>query len=115
MASLEGNAQKTQRVEDEASKIISQVAIATKDDKLRRELYPGIDANETGFLKVSDLHSLYWEESGNSAGQVNFRASESYGSINCPRPQTKVFPLMSFIPKKLQRGKFVNGFHVKGV
>jgi len=33
-----------------------------------RELYPPIEPNTTGMLKVSDLHTCYWEESGNPAG-----------------------------------------------
>ncbi|GBG60540.1 hypothetical protein CBR_g8564 [Chara braunii] len=35
----------------------------------RKELYPPIEPNVTGYLKVSDLHSLYWEESGNPQGK----------------------------------------------
>lgn len=31
-------------------------------------LYPEIASNKSGHLKVSDLHSLYWEESGNPDG-----------------------------------------------
>ena len=31
-------------------------------------LYPEIDAHTTGFLKVSDLHTIAWEQSGNSSG-----------------------------------------------
>jgi len=33
-----------------------------------RELYAPIEPNTTGMLKVSDLHTCYWEESGNPAG-----------------------------------------------
>ncbi|KAF9159932.1 hypothetical protein DFQ26_006032 [Actinomortierella ambigua] len=32
-------------------------------------LYPHIEAYNTGFLKVSDLHTIYYEESGNPNGQ----------------------------------------------
>ena len=31
-------------------------------------LYPAVEANKTGMLKVSDLHTVYWEESGNATG-----------------------------------------------
>jgi proline iminopeptidase len=34
-----------------------------------RELYPAIDAYKTDFLKVSDIHTIYFEESGNPNGQ----------------------------------------------
>ena len=30
--------------------------------------YPPIEAYETGFLQVSDLHNIYWEQSGNPSG-----------------------------------------------
>lgn len=32
------------------------------------KLYPPIEARRTGFLRVSDLHKIYWEESGNPQG-----------------------------------------------
>ncbi len=32
-------------------------------------LYPPIEANRTGMLKVSELHEIYWEESGNPDGK----------------------------------------------
>ena len=31
-------------------------------------LYPPIAATRTGMLPVDDLHTLYWEESGNAQG-----------------------------------------------
>ena len=31
-------------------------------------LYPDLEASKTGMLKVSDLHTVYWEECGNPAG-----------------------------------------------
>ena len=31
-------------------------------------LFPTIEARETGLLRVSDLHTIYWEESGNADG-----------------------------------------------
>ena len=32
------------------------------------ELYPEIQPYDTGFLKVSDLHTIYYEQSGNASG-----------------------------------------------
>jgi proline iminopeptidase len=32
-------------------------------------LYPPVEANKTGMLKVSEVHELYWEESGNPDGK----------------------------------------------
>ena len=34
-----------------------------------RTLYPPIDARRSGMLRVSDLHEIYWEESGNPHGK----------------------------------------------
>jgi proline iminopeptidase len=42
----------------------------SKEPRLRRELYPPIDCDDSGWLEVSELHSLYWEVSGNPAGQA---------------------------------------------
>ncbi len=35
----------------------------------RRKLYPALEANQTGRLRVSDVHEIYWEESGNPQGR----------------------------------------------
>lgn len=35
----------------------------------RRQLYPAIEPYDTGSLKVSDLHTLYYEQSGNPEGK----------------------------------------------
>ncbi len=35
----------------------------------RRQLYPEIDANRSGMLRVSEVHEIYWEESGNPNGK----------------------------------------------
>lgn len=34
-----------------------------------QDLFPTLEPRQTGFLKVSDIHSLYWEECGNPDGQ----------------------------------------------
>lgn len=36
-----------------------------------RNPYPPIEPYSTGFLKVSDLHTIYWEQSGNPTGHVS--------------------------------------------
>eukprot|EP00850_Spirogloea_muscicola_P015904 SM000125S26109 [mRNA] locus=s125:310146:313405:- [translate_table: standard] len=43
-------------------------AAEEKSPATRLELYPAIDPYRSGFLDVSDVHSLYWEESGNPTG-----------------------------------------------
>lgn len=37
----------------------------------RNNMYPYIEPYSTGFLKVSDLHTIYWEQSGNPIGHVS--------------------------------------------
>ncbi len=39
--------------------------------ELNRNLYPNIEPYSTGFLKVYDIHTLYWEQSGNPNGHVS--------------------------------------------
>ena len=34
-----------------------------------RDYYPEIEAYDTGFLKVDDVHSIYYEQSGNKEGK----------------------------------------------
>lgn len=34
-----------------------------------RTLYPNIEPNASGYLRVSDTHEIYWEESGNPQGK----------------------------------------------
>jgi proline iminopeptidase len=34
-----------------------------------RDFYPALEPNKQGFLKVSEIHNLYWEECGNPQGQ----------------------------------------------
>ena len=34
-----------------------------------RTLYPAITPNRSGYLRVSDTHEIYWEESGNANGK----------------------------------------------
>lgn len=41
----------------------------TSDIPARRTLYPEIEPNRTGRLRVSDLHEIYFEESGNPEGK----------------------------------------------
>lgn len=38
-------------------------------EELRRKLYPRLDARVTGRLRVSELHEIYYEESGNPDGK----------------------------------------------
>jgi proline iminopeptidase len=45
-------------------------SVTIENPKLRRTtLYPSIEPYKTGMLKVSDLHTLYYEECGNPNGK----------------------------------------------
>lgn len=44
--------------------------LGVKNSSVRADIYPPIEPYTTGSLPVSDLHTLYWEESGNPEGQV---------------------------------------------
>ncbi len=48
----------------------------------RRTFYPELDARRTGRLRVSDVHDLYWEESGNPNGKpvVFLHGGPGFGS-----------------------------------
>ncbi len=49
----------------------------------RRKLYPEIEPFDTGFLKVSDLHTLYYEQCGNPDGKpVVFLHGGPGGGVN---------------------------------
>ena len=37
--------------------------------KVQMELYPEIEPYESGFLRVSDLHEIYYEQCGNKSGK----------------------------------------------
>lgn len=41
--------------------------------EINRTLYSDIEPFDTGFLKVSDIHTIYYEQSGNPDGHVSFR------------------------------------------
>ncbi|XP_078437208.1 proline iminopeptidase [Wolffia australiana] len=43
-------------------------ADSTELSRLRTELYPPIEPYSFGFLKVSEVHTIYWEQSGNPNG-----------------------------------------------
>lgn len=40
--------------------------------EISRSLYPDIEPYNTGFLKVSEIHIIYYEQSGNPDGHVSF-------------------------------------------
>ena len=43
--------------------------------EFNRNLYPNLEPYSSGFLKVSDIHTIYWEQSGNPDGHVSCDSS----------------------------------------
>ena len=52
-----------------ARRLLSSLPVSMAVDEALRTLYPEIEARETGFLKVSDIHTVYYECSGNPDGK----------------------------------------------
>ena len=51
----------------------------------RRELYPAIEPYRQGYLRVSELHEIYYEESGNPAGKPAIFLHGGPGAGSDPR------------------------------
>ncbi|MEO1055938.1 MAG: prolyl aminopeptidase [Actinomycetota bacterium] len=51
----------------------------------RRTLYPEIEPNRSGMLTVSDVHDVYWEESGNPDGKPVVFLHGGPGGASHPR------------------------------
>lgn len=52
-------------------KLIDLMESGKELPELNRNLYPHIEPYSTGILKVSDIHTIYWEQSGNPTGHVS--------------------------------------------
>ncbi|MDB6084712.1 MAG: Proline iminopeptidase, partial [Gammaproteobacteria bacterium] len=48
---------------------LTRTAVAAAPAMQRRELYPAIEPYARGYLRVSELHEIYYEECGNPAGK----------------------------------------------
>ena len=63
----------------------SMAQLTAEEEKIPnpyRELYPPIEPYSSGFFKVSDLHTIYWEQSGNPSGYVSgFYLSKLFGCL----------------------------------
>lgn len=63
---------RVEHLDYKSEKSLSVEAMDSSEEipELNRNLYPDIEPFSTGFLKVSDIHSIYWEQSGNPNGHV---------------------------------------------
>lgn len=57
---------RSQKVDTQIEKHLNLVSM--ESSVLRKTLYPDIEPYSTGELKVSDVHTIYWEQSGNPDG-----------------------------------------------
>ncbi|KAK4708786.1 hypothetical protein R3W88_029711 [Solanum pinnatisectum] len=57
------------RAENLDCESVEQMDLKKEFPELKKDLYPSIEPYCTGFLKVSDLHTIYWEQSGNPNGR----------------------------------------------
>ncbi|CAN1141567.1 Proline iminopeptidase [Linum perenne] len=63
--------------------LLGEVMESGKNDPqdLNRSLYPALEPYDTGFLKVSDVHSIYYEQSGNPTGHVDIASCSQSSSF----------------------------------
>lgn len=59
------------RAQNLACESVEQMDLKKEFSELKKDLYPSIEPYSTGFLEVSDLHTIYWEQSGNPNGHVS--------------------------------------------
>jgi len=52
--------------------------------EVNRNLYSQIEPYSSGFLKVSDIHNIYWEQSGNPNGHVSYSPKAVRFMLHCP-------------------------------
>jgi len=67
-------------------------------------LFPNIDIREKGFLKVSDIHNIYWERSGNPDGKKILVVHGGPGGGSQPRYRRYFNPKKFDIIQFDQRG-----------
>lgn len=72
--------------------------------KTMASMYPDIEPYDTGMLKVSDLHTVYYEQSGNPAGNPVIFLHGGPGSGTSPRDRTFFDPAVYRIVLMDQRG-----------
>ncbi len=70
----------------------------------RRGLYPAVEPFRTGFLRVSDLHEIYFEESGNPSGKPAVFLHGGPGGGTDPKMRTFFDPKLYRIVLFDQRG-----------
>jgi proline iminopeptidase len=67
-------------------------------------MYPPIEAHRSGFLKVSELHTVYWEESGNPQGKPVIFLHGGPGGGTAPKHRRYFDPTRYRIVLMDQRG-----------
>jgi proline iminopeptidase len=73
-------------------------------DRLRTDLYPPLEVRAAGMLSLDDLHTMYWEESGNPLGIPVLYLHGGPGGGTSPRARQFFDPLHYRIVLFDQRG-----------
>lgn len=73
-------------------------------EALLRDLYPEVEPFNSGYLKVSDLHELYYEQSGNKSGKPALYLHGGPGGGTSPRDRRYFDPSAYHIIVFDQRG-----------
>lgn len=51
---------------------VESLDLKVQHPEMSNNLYPDIEPYNTGYLKVSDIHTLFYEQSGNPSGYVSY-------------------------------------------
>ncbi|MGO9633964.1 MAG: prolyl aminopeptidase [Steroidobacteraceae bacterium] len=68
-AAKRSSAAKRSTTKSAARSVAPRTSARISQPAVRRELYPAIEPFRTGYLRVSEIHEIYYEECGNPAGK----------------------------------------------
>ncbi|WAQ93596.1 PIP-like protein [Mya arenaria] len=98
------HAHREQQPEMEHVRVTHRTMSASVQISTPRAMYPDIEPYETGMLKVSDLHTVYYEQSGNPDGKPVIFLHGGPGGGTSPRDRTFFDPSVYRIVLMDQRG-----------
>jgi proline iminopeptidase len=84
--------------------LVAGALIAAEPTPAQDELFPEIEPYDSGYLEVSDLHEIYYEQSGNPNGKPIFFLHGGPGSGTSPRQRRYFDPQKFRIVLHDQRG-----------
>jgi proline iminopeptidase len=84
--------------------LIAGAALATEPAADKDDLFPQIQPYDSGYLKVSDIHEIYYEQSGNPQGKPIFFLHGGQGGSTSPNQRRYYDPKKFRIVLHDQRG-----------